>query len=152
MRILILYTRRWICLMRLMSVVVPPSWLGAALFFLNFLFFVGAVVGKVAVLQGSLQDLENPQVELHLHNCLSVCKVNLADTKLTIFCAQSLLSPFFHSSNLLMATFVRLCLILLTLLYLTLSLVGLDLHDASGVSPAAFLGCCVSSQGLCTRL
>ena len=39
--------------------------------------FVDSVIERVSVLQGRLQDLDNPQVELHLLcSCLGVCKLN----------------------------------------------------------------------------
>ena len=56
-----------------------PAFLGSPVWSSTSFFasFVSTVVDKVSALQGHLQDLGNPQVELHLlHSCLGVCKVN----------------------------------------------------------------------------
>ena len=128
-----------------------PVW-GSSSYFAS---FVSAMVDKVSALQGHLQDLENPQVELHLRVLVS--------PRLTIFYVQFLPIPFCHSSmqlfdsNLcycLSRVVMPLCLIELgaKLRTLPLSLGGLGLREASCVLPAAFLGSCVGSQGLCARL
>ena len=113
------------------------------------------MVEKVSALQGHLQDLMNPQVELHLvHSCLGVCKVNhllctippdsiLPQLQLFDDNLRHSLSRIWNASISDQAWFQA---------TLPLSFGGLGLREASYVSPAAFLGCCVGSQNLCTQL
>ena len=128
-----------------------PVW-GSSSYFTS---FVSAVIDKVSALQGHLQDLENPQVELHLlRSCLGVCKVNHF---LRTVPPNSILPQLQLFDSNLRYSLSRVCNASVSdqawrQATLPLSLGGLGLRKASCVSPAAFLGSCVGSQGLCARL
>ena len=113
------------------------------------------MIEKVFALQERLQDLGNPQVELHLlRSCLGVCKVNYLLHTIPPATIMSQLQLF---DRYLRDALSRICNASISAhawcqATLPLSLGGLGLREASYVSPAAFLGCCLSSQHLCTQL
>ena len=93
----------------------------------------------------------NSQVELHLlHSCLGACKVNHL---LRTIPPDSILPQFqlfddnlCHSLSCICNASIQLSLLLYPILLV------FCLHEASHVSPTAFLGCCIWSQNLCTQL
>ena len=121
-------------------------------------FFEEAVqrrVSKILAAQDHLEDLDNPQVALHLlRSCLSLCKVNhllrtvpapLAASQWLQFDAglRAALGRIVHTSVPDDAW---------TQATLPCRLGGLGLREATSVQPAAFLGSCNSTRQLCHRL
>ena len=114
--------------------------------------FVDSVIERVSVLQGSLWDLDNPQVELHLlRSCLGVCKLNHL---LRMISPDSILPQLWLFDSNLCHSLSCICNSSVSdqAWHQALCLGSLGLHKASCVSPAAFLGSCVGSQELCHQL
>ena len=117
--------------------------------------FVGSVVDRVSILQTRLGDLEDPQVELLLlRSCLGVCKLNYL---LRTIPPGSMDSELLRCDDNLRRSLSSICNASISdqsWLQATLpcSLGGLGLREASRASPAAFLGCCISSFALCSQL
>ena len=74
--------------------------------------FVDSVIERVSVLQGHLQDLDNPRWN-YIFSAFVLVSANL-----TIFCIRFLLIPYCHSSDCLIVIFVILCVVYATALYL----------------------------------
>ena len=117
--------------------------------------FVGSVVDRVAVLQTRLRDLEDPQVELLLLcSYLGVCKLNHLLWTIPPGSVESELLRFDDNLRCALSSICNTSISDQSWLQATLpcSLGGLGLRKASRASPAAFLGCCVSSFVLCFQL
>ena len=110
---------------------------------------------RVSVLQAHLEDLEDPQVELLLLcSCLGVCKLNHLLRTIPPGSMDSELLRFDDNLRRSLSSICNASISDQSWLQATLpcSLGGLGLREASQASPAAFLGCCVSSFALCSQL
>ena len=105
--------------------------------------------------QGLLQDLNNPQVELHLlRSCLGFCKINNLLRTVTPGTADQHWSRFDSGVRHCLEGLAQTSLPDLAWLQASLSmrLGGLGLRQAALTSTAAFLGSCQASRQLVTHL
>ena len=114
---------------------------------------VGRRVSKVLAAQAHLEDLDHPQVALHLlKSCLSICKINHLLRTVPPSAAATEWSRFDtglrHALGGITRTSVPDAAWLQATLPVRLGGLGLELRETSTVHPAVFLGCCAAVRDL----